>query len=312
MIISKHRRKPKRDFGSKEFRTKLKAAASYKRIFPSQKLPILRFFIRSKVGRFTTIALLLVLIYFLFFASTFRVVNVTVSGNTQVSSEQIRDALIRAGEDRAFLIPKNHSILLSRGYVNSLLTAKLPMVKEISKSKRSWPDSISLTVTERNKGFILRTNNQDYLVDEEGMVIKQTSEEKELLQVANFLEENVAINEPLNPKLAAFIVSVQRQWSSKVNTGLTGAKISGKASLEVQFVSSEGWSALLDINRPVLTQLSSLALILNRQVPPKDRSRLAYIDLRLEKWAYYCFKGTPCSVQPQEESILNQEKNATK
>jgi hypothetical protein len=60
---------------------------------------------------------------------------------------------------------------------------------------------------------------------------------------------------------------------------------------------------MFDTTRSVITQLNDLSVLLNKQIAAKDRARLAYIDLRLAKWAYYCFKATPCHqevIEPAE------------
>lgn len=66
----------------------------------------------------------------------------------------------------------------------------------------------------------------------------------------------------------------------------------------MQFVSSEGWEVFFDINRAVDSQLSNLNLIITRQVPAKNRLELAYIDMRVDKSVYLCYKSSACVEQP--------------
>ena len=302
MIISKHRKRPGTGrFNSAEFKGRIRAAAGYRRLFPSvQRFWVLKFFIRTRIGRVIAIIILIVAAYYLFFSSTLRITSVSVAGNNQIGTDQIANVIIGAGRERIFLISRNHFLLMSRGYTNNLLTRQLPMIKEVTKTDRTWPNQIKLEIVERNKGFVLKTNGQNYLVDEEGMVVRTFDDAFDLLLVQNQIEENVAIGEILNPKMSAFIISIGKQWDAKINTKISEALIGGLASQEVQFGSIEGWSVIFDINRSALSQLSNLALILNKQIPAKDRSRLAYVDLRLEKWAYYCYKSSPCEAQPQQ------------
>jgi len=123
-----------------------------------------------------------------------------------------------------------------------------------------------------------------------------------LVLVIDQAQEDVVVGEVLsNPKLTAFILSMYRSWPKKVSSGVTVVKIASKTSQEVQFESAEGWSAFFDVNRSALSQLGNLSLILSRRIPQEQRENLAYIDLRLEKWVYYCFNNTPCSSEPQED-----------
>ena len=316
MIFSKHRRKIEshRRFGSREFKSKIKKAKNYKRVFGSNNGFFSRiigvFGLSTKNGIRALLILLLILGYYLFLSPKFRIEQVNATGNVQVTSEQITNVFLKAGNERWFLIPKNHYLLLSAGRANALVKQEIPSIKEVVKSNRKWPNQIDIEVFERNKGFIFKTNNEFFVVDDEGVIIKEDEARSDLLIVTNQVEENVAIGETLNPKLVAFIVSMNKQWNGRINTEINEVKIPGKATSEVQFVAKEGWSVLFDINRPVLNQLSNLALLLNKQIATKDRGRLAYIDLRLAKWAYYCFKDAPCSSQPQQEIEINPNPNA--
>jgi cell division septal protein FtsQ len=208
-----------------------------------------------------------------------------------------------------FLIPQNHYLFMNRGRVDKIVTAAIADVREVTKTTRHWPNGIDIEISERKPGFALIVKGKSFIVDEEGTVMEQAVA-ADLPQVVDELEDDIVVGEILpNPKATAFIVSMAKNWTTKIDSPVVGIKIPGKASTEVQFTSADGWSAFFDINRPVLVQLSSLALILSKQIAPKDRAKLAYIDLRSDKWVYYCFKATPCSVEPvNSESTTNAPK----
>jgi hypothetical protein len=149
---------------------------------------------------------------------------------------------------------------------------------------------------------VLKSLDQYYLIDDEGIVVKTTADSQNLLVVEDTVEESFATGEALpNPKLAPFIISTNQSWSGKLTSSITGVKFPGKASNEVHFTSSEGWIVFFDINRSAISQLTSLALILNREIPAQNRTRLAYIDLRLSQRAYYCYNESACVEQPIDQ-----------
>ncbi len=307
-IFSSHRKKlePRRRFGGREFKTKIKLAQSYKRVFNVGFLGL-----AAKFWRSVAIVLFLILFYFLCISSRFVVTEVSVSGNIQVSTQQIQDTIASAGNARLFLIKKNNFFLMSQGRANRILTEALPTIKEISSYQRIWPNQVKFVVKERVPGFVIQSSNQYFLVDEDGVVVSQVTDAKNMLLVVDQLAEDFALGETLpNAKLAGFVVSLNRQWPGKISTPIVSVKFPGKGSSEVQFVSAEGWSVLFDTSRSVVTQLNSLAVLLNKQIPAKDRPRLAYIDLRLSKWAYYCFQASPCSQQAQPQDSGNTTTNA--
>lgn len=303
-IFSSHRRKlePSRRFGGRVFQNKIKAAANYKRGFSMPRLSFSWKFWRW-IGYLTAAFF----IYFFILSSHLVIADVSVSGNSQVTTQQIQDTISEYANSRVIFIKKGNFIFMTQGRVNSLLKAKLPMIKDVSEYHRIWPNKISLTVTERSPGFVIKSNNKYFLVDDEGTVIKSLDNPDKYLVAEDSVVEDFGTGESLpNAKLASFIISMSKTWPTKLNTSVSLVKFAGKAADSVQFVSAEGWSVLFDINRPAAAELTDLVVILNKQIQAKGRTNLAYIDLRIDKWAYYCYNNSPCSQQALPD------KNATK
>ena len=221
--------------------------------------------------------------------------------NRSISPESIQNALTQAGRGRFFLLRKDNYFLMTEGRVNAALALAIPEIKYVE-TKRNWPRGITVKVTERNPGFVILSAGNYFLVDDEGTVVKQVASPENFLVAEDQLLENFAQGETLNTKLAPFITSMARLWPAKVNTAITRAKFPGKGGSDVEFVTASGWSALFSVDRPASQQLGNLVLLLNRQIPARDQDRLAYIDLRLNKWAYYCFKASPCQAIESPDS----------
>lgn len=309
MIFSKHRKKiePKRRFGTRRFKERLREIQTYRRINSARAETFWEkiFFaigLRSKWWRYSILALIAVTFYFLVLSNYFSVTNFAIAGNKELSNDQIQQVLAVATNGRHWLIPKNNFLFLSTGKINVILTKNLPEIKQVNKVKRKWPNQITVEVVERKPSFVLKSSDQYFLIDDEGTVVKQMDDPEKFLIIEDQVVENFVIGEEFpNPKLIAFIVSMSNSWNTKINTPISLIKIPGKASAEVLFTTVEGWNVLFDVQSPVARQLNNLSLIINKQVASKDRNRLAYIDLRLSKWAYLCFKDSPCQQQEQPE-----------
>ncbi|MBI2607715.1 MAG: FtsQ-type POTRA domain-containing protein [Candidatus Doudnabacteria bacterium] len=305
---------PSRRFGSRDFRAKVRRAQHYRRPFIADRQGFFSRIFGSpktslRVWKFLLLASVVITFYYLVIAQYFLVTDITVLGYNQISEEQIKQTLTNASQSRTFLIPKNHLLLLSQGRVNKLITENIPLIREVSEAKRGWPNRLELTVLERQPGFLFQVKGRMFLVDEDGVVIKEAVEMENLPQVLDLDEEDVVVGEVLpNPKLVAFIISMDRAWTNRISSDIAQIEVPSKSSYEVHFRSTEGWVVFFDINRATMTQLGNLALILSRQIPPADRERLAYIDLRLETWVYYCFDNTPCSSAPQQNLEETNEK----
>ena len=306
-IFSTHRKKldARRRFGTRSFQDRIKIAANYKRVFSlNPNSAYISFFrkigLASKFWRRLAILVIFVLAYFLIISSELVITQIVVSGNSQVSSQQIAGVIGQAGQSRLFLIKKNNYFLMTQGRINRMLTSVLPTIKEVTKVNRTWPDKISFEVRERTPGFVINSNGEFFLLDEEGLVVSQIEDPGQMLVAIDQITEDFARDEALpNQKLAPFILSMSKQWPDKMNVAIAAVKFPGKASSDVEFLTSAGWIVLFDVTRPVIKQLTDLVVILNKQIGSKDLLRLAYIDLRSDKWVYYCFKETPCQQQAQ-------------
>jgi hypothetical protein len=299
-IFSKHRRKvePRIRFGGLEFRTKIKDAANYKRMFNPANGFSIKIFSDNKFGRIAKIssaAVVLFLFYFFIGSSSFSITEITIRGNSEVAMDQIQNIIASDGNSRLFFIKKNNFIMMTKGRIEKLLTTSIPRIKAVVNYDRTWPNKVSIEIAEHTPGFIILSNGNYFLVDDEGIVIEQVFEPKDFLVVEDQLVESFARGERLpNQKLTPFILSMKKSWMTKMNSPIVLVKFPGKSSTEVQFVTQSGWSVLFDTQRSVSVQLSDLTVILSKQIKPQDLANLAYIDLRLNKWAYYCFKESPC------------------
>jgi cell division septal protein FtsQ len=302
MIFSRNNKRldPRRRFGTREFQAKIKRQQTYRRVRKpidltrkSKWLVILGF--RSKAYRVMWITLILAAVYLFVFSDYMVIGQVTVTGTSKIDPNQIQSIVSSLGSQRTFLIPKANFFLLTRSRLASSIRQVQPFVKDVVKYHRTWPNKATIEISERDPGFILQSGEKQFLIDDEGVVVTDDPNSAQLPIVQDQVTENFDTGTVLNnTKLVAFILSMQKQWPDKIASQIKETKIPGQAANEVQFVSEEGWGVFFDTTRSVSSQLNNLALILSREIPAKNRLNLAYIDLRLSKWAYYCYKDAPC------------------
>lgn len=238
-IFSPHRRKmeAKRKYGGKEFQNKVKKAQEYKRIYDPRNSTWIQAFLRtfhleSRITQFFVIAIIGVIGYYLFISPYFLLKDISVSGTERVSIEQVQNALREAGKERWFFIPKTHLLLLSKNYAEQLIIERLPLVKELNSFKRVWPDKVEVEIVERRPGFAFEVGGQNYLIDEEGVAVKELDDLSGLPHVIDQVNEDMKVGEQLtNTKLVAFILSASRQWPSKIQPALKEIKVPGKQLL---------------------------------------------------------------------------------
>jgi hypothetical protein len=310
-IFSKHRKKidPYRRFGSREFKEKLTTAKNYKRLAAEKSFDFFSKTGLSKVGTVSGIAVVAVIFYFLVLSPYFLVTNIAVSGNGKISAAEITRTIKGLQDKRFMLVPQNSLFTLSQGRLNNLFAQELPQVRDV-KSKRTWPNKISLEVSERTPALTLVVSERNFVIDDQGFVMKETTSVEGDLKVMDSVDEDIKVGEVIGGKLIPFIISMQKQWPGKIKIPLGLAKIPGKGAAETEFVSTEGWSAFFSTDRPVINQLNNLSVLLNDLTHKGEKTKLVYIDLRLAKWAYYCLRSSPC--QQTDQSQLPQTASGTK
>src|SRR3989344_4926493 len=187
-IVSPYRRKlePKRRFGGQQFQNRVKNAGSYKRLLN----PGFRF--STKFWKRFSIAVAGVIFYYMVVSSYFIVTNIEISGNTKVPTDAVVSAIRTGTDSRVFLVKRSHFFLMSEGRVNSALTAAIPNIKAIINFNRSWPNKISLKVQEREPGFVIRSEGNYFLVDEDGTIVGQVDGPEGLLVAEDQIAENFA------------------------------------------------------------------------------------------------------------------------
>lgn len=307
-LFSRHRKKiePRRRFGGIAFRNKVKEAANYKRTFNPSGLSLNIF--SGPSSRATRIAKILgiavvILAGYLTLSPSFSITSITVAGNHQVGSQQIVESLGALGNSRLLWIKKDNFFLMTQKRAAKAIVANLPTVKEVVSYRRIWPNKLELEIREHTPGFVVESDANLFLIDEEGVVVGQIYDPGKLLIVHDQIVENFVRGETLpNQKLAPFILSLNKLWSTKISTAIESAQFSGKSSPDVHFLTKAGFTVLFDTSRPVSVQLNSLSVILSKQIGQDQFANLAYIDLRLSKWAYYCFKESPCQQKEQPDT----------
>jgi cell division septal protein FtsQ len=307
---SKSRARQFRRYDSPQFKKRIQTVRNQQRQISRQfktnkELPFFSKF-KTKAVILLSIVVLGVLFYFFIMSDYFVVKNIEISGNYKFDQNKAQDILRDDGNKRVILIKKANNLILSKKSLLKIFSARTPYVKEIVSMKKVWPDSLKIEIVERAPEFLLKSGENYYLADSDGLIVENFSEPIEgFYLVENLIEEQFELLEPFpNQKLSAFIISAHRNWNSKIAVPIKAIKIPGKASSEAHFETSESWTVFFDVNSAVNQQLSSLAILLQKQISQAQRKNLIYIDLRSSKYAYICYKNSACdkTAQPVEEA----------
>ena len=111
-----------------------------------------------------TIILLSALFSFIFFTNVFSIKKVTVINNNKVDEKTIIDnSGIKIGSSNFFVIDTK---LISDS------VKKIPYIENAEVSKK-FPNKVEIVVTERASSYVIKVNDEYYLIDIDGTILKK-------------------------------------------------------------------------------------------------------------------------------------------
>jgi hypothetical protein len=254
----------------------------------------------SRLRGISLLVFLSVVAYFLFVSNYFLVQYIELSGNQEVSREEIEQTLRDLGQSRRFLVPKNHFLVLNREEGIRFLQHSFPQIATVEQWEKRFPNMLRLTIREQRGVLLWESDGKTYLFGEGGLVLAEVPQDK----VADFAlprivdlgagERSIGEQIPLQQFIGT-VDELTRKFSGRAGTNITVWKTNGISGKELYLETEEGWTVYFTTTRNIDRQLLELSLILSQEIKPDQRGRLAYIDLRFSPQAYYCFHASPCA-----------------
>jgi len=233
--------------------------------------------------------LILAGIFFVLFR--FKIKTLEISGNREVSAEEVRSVLnykniFSATEDK----------------IKNDLFKKFPQILELEVSRDMAKRGIEIKIKEREEfGIICRaekikqenieidqTQNCFY-IDKNGVIFKdapQTSGSLVIL-IKDYSNRDYKLGEKIfEEKIMNFILETKDFLSSEVDLKIVDFNILSFPPDDLKVVIDEGWYILFNLQKEAGDQLSALKAVLDEKIKDK-RNELDYIDLTIENRVYY-------------------------
>ena len=231
-------------------------------------------FLRNRFLWFGFFAVLAVyaISYFLFFSETFRVKEVTVTGEQKVSKEQIIST-----------VPLKNIILLNLREIREEILNKFPQIADLEIS-REYSDTLNLVILERLGVASLCQEEKCFLLDQEGIIFEMSEVRSPVIRGA---EQGSLGEKVIEKEVLSQILEVNFQLKN-LEIPVREFVIVAEDKLVVQV---EGdWQIYLNLQKDMEWQITKLRAVLEEKIPVKDRNNLEYIELRFGNFAPYKLK----------------------
>ena len=180
-----------------------------------------------------TIILLSALFSFIFFTNVFSIKKVTVINNNKVDEKTIIDnSSIKIGSSNFFVID-------TKQISNNV--EKIPYIENAEVSKR-FPNKVEIVVTERASSYVIKVNDEYYLIDIDGTILEKIENVDENQNVIIILPSDLNISEGMLDE-----ANINRLKNVEIITQV--AKSNGVNNMITRFDMSNDSNIIIDIEK---------------------------------------------------------------
>jgi len=233
------------------------------------------------VSLFSSIILLSAL-GFLFFSPRFQIDNLVISGNTNLSTEEI-ERIANEKMKTSFSIMGmdfvTESIFLSFGGKINQIKEVMPEIDRIS-IKKSFPSGISLEIIEKTPFAVWEYNNETFLIDKNGSFIRNKEENEDISDLIKIKQgedyDNLDKKELIN-----HILNISEKLSKDEIAILSYNIFNDRLKVNTR----NNFFILFDLRQDISWQIEKLRAVLERDDQIKEGIDIKYIDLRFDNQA---------------------------
>jgi cell division septal protein FtsQ len=216
------------------------------------------------------VILFLAILYLMFFSPVFQIRNIVIEGSPP---EEVKTLTESFKGKNIFLFNSSQS--------ETDLINNRPEILSV-KIYKGIPDILKMKFNCRVGKIIWQTQNQYFLIDEQGVAFKEITSPKDLPKVVD--NKNLDVKIPIilaSPNFINFI----KNLPSKIEQN--GLKIDyfavNETTFQVDVITEEGIKIIFDTTRPLTEQMDAFQKVWNDH---KNEIK-EYVDVRVEGWAYY-------------------------
>ncbi|MDD4738034.1 MAG: FtsQ-type POTRA domain-containing protein [Candidatus Pacebacteria bacterium] len=232
------------------------------------------------ISLFSSIILLSAL-GFLLFSPRFQIDNLVISGNTNLSTEEI-ERIANEKMKTSFSVMGmdfvTESIFLSLGGKINQIKEAMPEIERIS-IKKNFPSGLSLEIVEKTPFALWKYNNEEFLVDKNGSFIRYIEKDDDIAELIQIKQED---STDLDKKeLINNILIISSKLSKEEISVLSYNIFNDRLKVDT----TNNFFILLDLRQDLSWQIEKLIAVLDRNDQIRRGENVKYIDLRFDNQA---------------------------
>jgi cell division septal protein FtsQ len=219
---------------------------------------------------------------------TVQVSNITVAGQVSISPDDMikktRQEIIRSQKP---WYKASNILLAPAGRIEGSLTEAYPRIKSV-KVEKSLPDTLNITIEEREPYWKVCFETECRGVSEDGVVIDRVSTATDY-PILDLGRNPVAGQTLLSAEERAWFQLIQAQFEEQLQRKPTRLKAEVKVEEEIKVLHvylDEDTYVLLDDETDLPYQIVAFAVVFD-SIPEGERLQKSYYDIRVKKRIYY-------------------------
>ncbi len=241
------------------------------------------------------------LIYLLVFSDFFKIKQIEVTGNEEVTADDLINNVDKELKEGGGIIPSDNILFINKDNIKEELFRVFPQISDLV-IERKWPGILRLRPIERQGAALFCIDRRSgeggdiheecFVMDREGIVFKPGDGSPSLPKIKqeSFTEGEIKLGSQM---IDADVLDKMLNIYGKITASLD-IKIG-----EISFVSEEmvilktveGWDIYVSLIKDIDWQVTKLKAVLENYLPPEKRNNLEYVELRFGNLAPFKEKG---------------------
>ncbi|MBT4516662.1 MAG: FtsQ-type POTRA domain-containing protein [Candidatus Komeilibacteria bacterium] len=269
----------------------IKTTKSWKRHLPQKPQKVQRgYYTRQKnsqqkiIIRIIFVIFAILVLQSIFQIKFLRVQNINLNNNNDLSTEEVQEFVLdKLTATKFFFFEKNNYFLVPIDELDVQLVAEYNL-EEVSLEK-IWPNTLEITVKEKNSHFIWQKDDSIYLLDAKGLLNRQISilDDKYLL-LDDKRDQRPSGEQIFTDQEINIINQIYLNWMDMVASKAKLNKITIYNDWSIELNTQTGFYVKLDKDQDIHEQLNNLKAVLEENITGVD---IDYIDVRFGDKVYF-------------------------
>ena len=228
------------------------------------------------------------LFYCLFFLEAFQIEKIIVTGEKKIAKQDIEFLVEQKMENRILFLRTKSIFAVDLGQIKRDIFNQFPQIAEAEVS-RSFFDAVNIVVVERQGAAYWCQEENCFLLDNQGIIFEEVAEIKPGLILINTIQPGLVAlgGRVIDKDSLAQIFEIMSKLTAHAKISIIEAVLVSEERLNME--TTEGWQVYFNLKGNIDWQITELALVLEKQIPPEQRDKLDYVDLRFSR-VYYNYR----------------------